>query len=107
MYLRKTEGPRTVALSDGSRMSLGDLPPRGTMRWVAGRKAAVVRAIGAGLVTREWAIDAYDLSEEELENWIDLSERHGEAALRTTALKKYRDASATPSQDIATTVTAR
>ena len=107
MYLRKMEGPRTVELPDGGRMSMGDLPPRSTMRWVAARKAAVVRAVGAGLVTREWAIDAYDLSEEELEGWIDMAARHGDRALRTTALKRYREIGGSTSSDAGSSVTDR
>ncbi|PRY95101.1 uncharacterized protein DUF1153 [Hasllibacter halocynthiae] len=90
MYLRKTDGPRAVSLPEGGRMTMGDLPPKGTMRWVAARKAAVVRGVRSELVTREWAMEAYDLSAEELDGWIAMSARHGDGALRTTALKKYR-----------------
>ncbi|MGR3541364.1 MAG: CtrA inhibitor SciP [Hasllibacter sp.] len=107
MYIRKTDGPRTVDLPDGGRMTLGDLPPRGTLRWVAGRKAAVVRAISAGLVSRDWAIDAYDLSDEELDGWIEMAGLHGEAALRTTALKQYRDQTSVVSENNGGSVTPR
>ena len=43
MYLKRMEGPNHVVLPDGSRMTRSDLPPRDTVRWVARRKAAVVR----------------------------------------------------------------
>jgi len=52
MYLKKVDGPRTVTLPDGSVMTRADLPPKSTLRWVASRKAAVVRAVAAGLISR-------------------------------------------------------
>ena len=45
MYLKKVDGPRTITLPDGRVMSRADLPPAETKRWVASRKAAVVRAV--------------------------------------------------------------
>ena len=46
MFLKKVEGPRAVTLPDGSTMTRADLPPENTRRWVASRKAAVVRGVG-------------------------------------------------------------
>ena len=65
MYLKKVDGPRAVTLPDGSVMSRADLPEPNTGRWVASRKAAVVRAVIAGLIKREDALDLYDISDEE------------------------------------------
>ncbi len=45
MYLKKIDGPRAVNLPDGSVMTRADLPPVETRRWVASRKAAVVKAV--------------------------------------------------------------
>ncbi len=90
MYLRKIDGPRSVRLPDGSVMTRADLPPENTRRWVASRKAAVVRAVTAGLITRGHALETYGLSEDEFHEWETAVERHGEAALRATALQKYR-----------------
>lgn len=90
MYLRKVDGPRAVLLPDGTMMTRADLPPADTRRWVASRKAAVVRAIGAGLISRGSALAAYGLSEDELSEWEGAVQHHGEAALRTTWLRKYR-----------------
>ena len=45
MYLRKIDGPRCVTLPDGTLMTRADLPPVETIRWVASRKAAVIRAV--------------------------------------------------------------
>lgn len=38
-------GAGLVRLADGSLLSVADLPPRDTTRWVASRKLAVVRAV--------------------------------------------------------------
>ena len=90
MYLRKIDGPRSVTLPDGTMMTRADLPPRDTRRWVASRKAAVVRAVAAGLMSRESALETYELSEDEFKSWETAVENYGEAALRATALQQYR-----------------
>ncbi len=90
MYLKKIDGPRAVRLPDGSHMTRADLPPPNTKRWVASRKAAVVRAVTYGLVTMAEALETYALSEEEFAEWQHAVEEHGEAALKATALQKYR-----------------
>lgn len=89
MFLRKTVGPRTVTLTDGTILTLADLPPADT-RWVASRKATVVNAVQGGLVTRDEAIDRYQLSEEEFDSWVRAVERYGKRALKVTALQKFR-----------------
>ena len=90
MYIKKTDGPRTVTLPNGRVMTRADLPEPTTQRWVASRKAAVVRAVDAGLIGEEEACRLYGLSVEELDGWRRAVSRHGEAALRTTRLQKYR-----------------
>lgn len=90
MYLRKVDGPRSVTLSDGSIMTRADLPAPNTRRWVASRKAAVVRAVKAGLISRSTALETYFLSDDEFTEWEQAVAMHGEAALRATALQKYR-----------------
>lgn len=90
MYLKKVDGPRAVRLPDGSFMTRADLPPADTRRWVASRKAAVVRAVKYGLLPMGEALDMYSLSEEEFCQWKQAVEAHGEAALKATALQRYR-----------------
>ncbi|MEL6682399.1 MAG: DUF1153 domain-containing protein [Pseudomonadota bacterium] len=90
MYLRKVEGPRSVSLPDGSIMTRADLPSEKTRRWVASRKAAVVRAEESGLIQRKEALERYKLSEEEFAEWETAVTQFGEAALKTTALQRYR-----------------
>jgi hypothetical protein len=90
MYLRKVDGPRSVTLPDGKIMTRADLPSKTTRRWVASRKAAVVRAVSAGLILRKEALERYRLSEEEFLEWETAIDLHGEAALKATALQRYR-----------------
>lgn len=90
MFLKKIDGPRAVTLPDGTVMTRADLPDPKTRRWVASRKAAVVRAVDGGLVTRAEALEIYGLSGEELDSWSDAVSQHGEAALKATALQRYR-----------------
>ena len=89
MFVKKSKGPRTVALPDGSILSVADLPPTDT-RWVASRKAIVVNAVTHGLINRDDAIRRYDLSEEEFDAWVKAVEKHGAKALKVTSLQKYR-----------------
>jgi len=90
MYLKKIDGKRAVTLPNGKVMTRADLPPADTRRWVASRKAAVVRAVVSGLISKNEAKSLYSLSEEEIDGWIDAVSEHGLDALKTTALKKYR-----------------
>jgi len=95
MFIRKVDGPRAVTLPDGTIMTRADLPPVETRRWVASRKAAVVRAVRHGLITVEEAKTRYGLSDEEFDSWATAVAEHGEQALKATALQKYRGASPT------------
>ncbi|MCL1627398.1 DUF1153 domain-containing protein [Roseibaca sp. V10] len=90
MYIKKVDGPRAVSLDDGTVLTLADLPPQDTRRWVASRKAIVVQAVGAGLISRKAALERYALSEEEFDLWADAVETHGIEALKVTALQRYR-----------------
>ena len=90
MYIRREKGPVFVTLPDGKMMTRADLPPKTTTRWVARRKAAVVRAVNAGLITEDEACEMYDLSAEELDSWRTAMQAFGSGALRATSLQKYR-----------------
>jgi hypothetical protein len=90
MYLKKIQGPRAVTLPDGSIMTRADLPPPETRRWVASRKAAVVRGVVHGLITQDEALEVYGLSEEEFREWVWAISRHGEKALKATSVQKFR-----------------
>lgn len=90
MYIRRDKGPVYVVLPDGSKLTRSDLPPPDTLRWVVRRKATVVAAVEHGLIDEKEACDLYNLSAEELAIWREAVNRHGTAALRVTAIQKYR-----------------
>lgn len=90
MYLKKIDGPRTITLPDGSTLSRADLPPAATRRWVASRKALVVKAVQYGLIARSDALERWSLSEEELDSWTRAVDNHGEIALKATSLQRFR-----------------
>lgn len=71
-------------------MSRADLPDAKTRRWVASRKALVVKAVEAGLITSKEACDLYGLSDEELTSWRSALADHGALALRATSIQNYR-----------------
>jgi len=68
-----------------------ELPPPTTKRWVARRKAAVVAAVLAGVITVEEACRRYQLSEEEFLAWQRAFEAHGLPALGVTRIQYYRN----------------
>lgn len=90
MYLKKVDGPRAVTLPNGKIMSRADLPADKTRRWVASRKAAVVRGVTYGLISKDEALERYSLSEEEFTQWVQAVANHGEKALKTTCAQIYR-----------------
>ncbi|MFV0491901.1 MAG: DUF1153 domain-containing protein [Pseudorhodobacter sp.] len=90
MYLKKVPGPRQVTLRDGTILNRADLPAADTRRWVASRKAVVVRAVESGLISLPEALERYSLSEEEFSLWRDAVKKYGENGLRVTAIQKYR-----------------
>lgn len=74
----------------GRPMSINDLPPPNTKRWVIRRKAEVVAAVRSGLLSLEEACGRYKLSVEEFLSWQRLIDRHGMRGLRATRLQEYR-----------------
>jgi len=90
MFLKRIDGPRAVTLPDGSILSRADMPPASTRRWVASRKAVVVRAVAYGLMPRDEALKRYALSDEEFASWERAISDHGIDALKVTALQRYR-----------------
>ena len=90
MYLKKIDGPRAVSLPNGQNMTRADLPPAETRRWVASRKAAIVRGVAVGLISKEEALERWRLSEAEFDEWRVAVETYGEAALKATQIQHYR-----------------
>jgi hypothetical protein len=75
---------------NGSPLTIADLPPQGTKRWVPHRKAEVVAAVRGGLLSLEEACSRYSLSVDEFGSWHERIDRHGLSALRATRIQRYR-----------------
>ncbi len=75
---------------DGSPLTLADLPPTNTRRWVIRRKAEVVAAVRGGLLSLDEACSRYTLTVEEFLSWQMSIDQHGLAGLRTTQLQECR-----------------
>jgi len=76
---------------DGSPLTIADLPPTTTRRWVIRRKAEVVAAVRGGLLSLEEACQRYTLTTEEFLSWQHSIDQHGLAGLRTTRIQQYRN----------------
>lgn len=85
-----SEMPRTAPDRPQTRLTLSNLPPRDTKRWVASRKATVVAAVAQRLITEAEACARYGLTAEELASWRSALKDHGIGALRATRLQLYR-----------------
>ncbi|MBU6297486.1 MAG: DUF1153 domain-containing protein [Alphaproteobacteria bacterium] len=75
---------------DGGTLTLADLPPADTKRWVIRRKAEIVAAVEGGLLTLDDACKRYSLSVEEFLGWERAIRRHGLSGLRATRAQQYR-----------------
>jgi hypothetical protein len=68
----------------GEKLTLADLPPPSTRRWVVRRKAEVVAAVQGGLLTVDEACQRYALSLDEFVEWQRAIAQVGMRGLRTT-----------------------
>ncbi len=74
---------------NNGELALG-LPPAGTKRWSARRKAAVVIGTRDGTISREEACERYMLSPEELAAWDAAFANKGIPGLRASQLHQGR-----------------
>ena len=85
-----SRGEQYVVGPTGTPLTLRDLPPANTDRWVIRRKAEVVAAVRGGLLSLEEACTRYTLTVEEFLSWQQSIDQHGLAGLRTTRIQHYR-----------------
>jgi Protein of unknown function (DUF1153) len=76
----------------GSKLTLNDLPPRDTARWVPRKKAEIVAAVRGGLLSLGEARERYALTLEEFTAWQDSVDHFGLQGLRATHSRDYRPA---------------
>lgn len=75
----------------GEPLTLADLPPPQTKRWVVRRKAEVVAAVNGGLLSVDDVLERYSLTLEEFASWQRAVDRSGMQGLRVTRIQHYRD----------------
>ena len=75
----------------GEPLTLADLPPPQTRRWVVRRKAEVVAAVNGGLLSVDDVLERYGLTLEEFASWQRAVDRSGMQGLRVTRIQHYRD----------------
>ena len=75
---------------DGSPLTINDLPPTSTKRWVIRRKAEVVAAVRGGLLSLDEACHRYMLTVEEYLSWQRSIDQYGLKGLRTTKIQDFR-----------------
>ncbi|HEY3814935.1 MAG TPA: DUF1153 domain-containing protein [Caulobacteraceae bacterium] len=85
-----SKGERYVVGPTGAPLTLSDLPPANTQRWVIRRKAEVVAAVRGGLLSLEEACERYRLTADEFLSWQQSIDRWGMPGLRTTRIQQYR-----------------
>lgn len=67
-----------------------NLPASYATRWSASRKAAVVRAVHAGVLSLDKALDRYRLSGNEFRSWEEHLASEGVRGLRAKELRLHR-----------------
>jgi len=87
---RYRDGPRALGKATSRDKEDLVLPPPETKRWSSRRKAAILVAVRAGVITREEASRRYLLSKEELAGWEAAFDRAGIPGLLAKALHSYR-----------------
>lgn len=84
------EAIKSTSIKAVGAEAFDNLPPTDTKRWVARRKAAVLAAINAGVLTRAEACARYHISEIELRLWERAVHFAGVPGLRVTRVQIYK-----------------
>ncbi|KQS55766.1 MAG: DUF1153 domain-containing protein [Brevundimonas sp.] len=85
-----SKGEQYVVGPTGAPLTVRDLPPPTTDRWVIRRKAEVVAAVRGGLLSLDDALSTYRLTAEEFLAWQKAIDKWGMQGLRTTRIQSYR-----------------
>jgi Protein of unknown function (DUF1153) len=75
---------------EDSVLTIADLPPQETKRWVPQRKAVVVAAVRVGLLSLEEACSRYSLTVDEFRSWQESIDQYGLGGLRIKRIQRYR-----------------
>lgn len=90
MFDSDRQSSTVVIGPEGRPLTIADLPPPDTKRWVIRRKAEVVAAVRGGLLSLDEACKRYKLTTEEFLSWQKAIDSHGLPGLRATRIQYYR-----------------
>lgn len=79
---------RIVKDFQGEPLTIADLPPAGTDRWTASKKANVLIAITNGILSLEEAERRYGLSTQEFLSWKAEYQVHGLPGLKARNVRR-------------------
>ena len=82
---------RPRCITPARNLAISICRPPDTKRWVTRRKAVIVNAVRAGVISLEEVCRRYELSVEEFLAWQRAIDTHGVPGLRVTRLQIYRD----------------
>ncbi len=68
----------------GDVVTIANLPPKNTRRWVLNRKYIVVMAVKVGMISLEECLARYEMTEGELQDWEDGLKKYGVKGLMAT-----------------------
>ena len=71
-------------MQSGEILTIGDLPDAGLRRWTAARNWHVIRAVMFGLISTDEAIEHYDLTHDEFQEWLRSYADYGRNGLKVT-----------------------
>lgn len=83
--------PARIVGPNTSVFTIDMLPPAGTTRWVAKRKAEVVAAVESGMISLDEVMERYALSLEEYCSWQRAMQRSGVEGLKVSASQHDRE----------------
>lgn len=87
----RDDRPKAVIGPLGEALTLADLPPHDTTRWIVRRKAEVVAVVNGGLLSVHDVVERYGLTLEEFACWQRAVDRSGIQGLRVTRIQQYRE----------------
>lgn len=82
----------TIQDADGGTVGIDGFPPEGTTRWGFKKKTLVIRAVTAGMLTLQEALDRYHMTEREFRLWEKGLSEDGTAGLMLTKFQHRRRA---------------
>lgn len=84
----------------GSTLTAANLPPPNTRRWVPSRKATVIHAVRGNVISKQKAMEMYNISAKEFAEWEVWYDKYGMAGLRVTHIQDHRPAHTYPLKDL-------